>query len=39
MMKRTYDDIEAIFKSNHETYKSYEESNPDGSFKSYLVET
>jgi len=37
-IKRTYDDIEAIFKSNQTNYKIYEEHTPNGTFKSYTVE-
>jgi len=38
-IKRSYEDIEAIFKSNELKFKTYEEKTPDGKFKSYIVET
>lgn len=38
-VKRTYDDIEAIFKSNNESFKTFEEKTENGTFKSYVVST
>ncbi len=38
-IKRTYDDIEAIFKSNQTKFKIHEEHTPAGTFKSYSVES
>ena len=38
-IKRTYEDIEAIFRSNEATFKTFEEKTPAGTFKSYVVET
>jgi len=37
--KRTFEDIDRIFKARPENYKTTEERNPDGTFKSYTVET
>ena len=38
-IKRTYDDIEAIFKSHEVNFKTHEERDVEGHFKSYSVET
>ena len=38
-IKRSYDDIERIFKSNEKTFKVTEEHNPNGTFKTYTAET
>lgn len=38
-IKRTYDDIEKIFKSNEVNFKTHEEHTPSGTFKSYTVST
>jgi len=37
--KRTYEDIEKIFKSNQQTYHTFEERTEKGTFKRYIVET
>ena len=39
LVKRTYDDIDAIFKSNPGDYKVEEERDSNGHFKSYIVST
>lgn len=39
MVKRTYDDIEDIFKSHEESFKTFEEKTEHGTFKSYIVST
>jgi hypothetical protein len=36
---RTYEDIDKIFKSNPETFKTHEERDEKGRFKSYSVST
>jgi len=36
---RTYEDIEAILKSNKVSYRETLERRPDGKFKSYKVES
>lgn len=38
-IKRTYDDIDKIFKSNPDTYKVKEERDAEGKFKSFTVTT
>lgn len=38
-IKRTYDDIEAIFRANPTRYTVHEERRQDGTFKSYVIET
>lgn len=37
--ERTYDDIEKILGKNNVSYKTHEERNPNGTFKSYSVST
>lgn len=39
VIQRTYDDIEAILKSNKTPYRVHEERTERGTFKSYSVET
>ena len=38
-VKRTYDDIEAIFKSNEQTFKTHETDDAMGHFRTYTVST
>lgn len=38
-IQRTYEDIDKIFKSNPETFKTHEEKDANGKFKSYSVST
>jgi hypothetical protein len=38
-ISRTYEDIDAIFKSNPEKFKTHEEKDGLGRFKSYAVST
>ena len=38
-VQRTYSDIEAILSQYKTEYKTHEEHKPDGTFKSYTVET
>ena len=38
-VKRSYDDIEATFKSNEADFKVHEEHTEAGTFKTYIVET
>ena len=38
-IKRTYEDIDRIFKSNNKDFKVYEEKSKDGKFKSFTVTT
>jgi hypothetical protein len=38
-VKRSYKEIEAIFKSNEVNFKTHEEHTSSGTFKSYSVST
>ena len=38
-IQRTYEDIDAIFKSRPDTFKTHEERDEFGHFKSYSVST
>ena len=38
-VERTYEDIDKIFKSNPEKFKTQEVRDEAGRFKSYIVET
>lgn len=38
LLNRTYDDIEKILGLHNQKFKTHEESNPDGTFRSYTVE-
>ena len=38
-IERSYEDIEKILHQNKVEYKIHEEHKPDGTFKSYMVQT